>query len=84
MLPSRNDEQPTQNGDGHLQLQVQKNAAANVKESNSESCEKLNQESGEENEVVPIVIRPGHIRFEPLGKGFLLSLYAYMFFCQFI
>lgn len=67
-FPSRNDKQPTQNGDGHLQPQVQKNAAANVEESNGQSCEKLNQESGEENEVVPIVIRPGYIRFEPLGK----------------
>ena len=27
-----------------------------------------------DDEIVPIVIRPGHIRFEPLGKGGSLSL----------
>ena len=41
---------------------------------------KQNGEAGDEmtvdDEIVPIVIRPGHIRFEPLGKGESLSLSA--------
>ncbi|KAL8520009.1 hypothetical protein ACS0TY_010809 [Phlomoides rotata] len=73
------DEQQIQTGHGHeqpneaqgdsLEPPGQKKAAA--QESKNQSCEAsdiLNQESGEEHEVVPIVIRPGHIRFEPLGK----------------
>lgn len=27
-----------------------------------------------DDDIVPVVIRPGHIRFEPLGKGLMLSL----------
>lgn len=92
ILPSRNDVahgQPTQNGDGHEQPNQtqgdsheqpgQKNSA--VQESKNQICdalEKINQESGEENEVVPIVIRPGHIRFEPLGKGPAFCLCTYV------
>lgn len=41
-------------------------------DTNNNSCDNLNQngDSEDETEVVPIEIRPGHIRFEPLGKGF--------------
>ncbi|CAA0833723.1 sphere organelles protein-related [Striga hermonthica] len=42
-----------------------------VQEQSKQNCDaqKLsNPDSDEENEVVPIVIRPGHIRFEPLEK----------------
>ncbi|KAI3467611.1 hypothetical protein Pfo_024274 [Paulownia fortunei] len=72
-------EQPTQNGDG-LEQPNQKQGdvheqlgqkSGGVQEHPNQICdesEQLNQESDEENEVVPIVIRPGHIRFEPLGK----------------
>ncbi|KAL0421466.1 UNVERIFIED_CONTAM: Coilin [Sesamum latifolium] len=71
--------QPTQNGDGHKQPNekpgdVHKPPSqkdGGVEEHPSQHCdasELTNQESDEENEVVPIVIRPGHIRFEPLGK----------------
>ncbi|KAL0336065.1 UNVERIFIED_CONTAM: Coilin [Sesamum radiatum] len=71
--------QPTQNGDGHKQSNekpgdVHKPPSqkdGGVQEHPSQNCdasELTNQESDEENEVVPIVIRPGHIRFEPLGK----------------
>lgn len=31
--------------------------------------------------IVPIVIRPGHIRFEPLGKGSLLNICVLMHAC---
>ena len=33
------------------------------------------QDSDLEGDVVPIVIRPGHIRFEPLKKGLILHFY---------
>ena len=40
--------------------------------------QKQNAEAGDgitvDDEIVPIVIRPGHIRFEPLGKGEPLPL----------
>ncbi|THF99638.1 hypothetical protein TEA_025167 [Camellia sinensis var. sinensis] len=36
---------------------------------NSIEHQQQNQNSEADNEIVPIVIRPGHIRFEPLGKG---------------
>ncbi|GMP57828.1 hypothetical protein CsSME_00021741 [Camellia sinensis var. sinensis] len=36
---------------------------------NSMEHQQQNQNSEADNEIVPIVIRPGHIRFEPLGKG---------------
>ncbi|KAL7241108.1 hypothetical protein ACSBR2_006686 [Camellia fascicularis] len=35
---------------------------------NSMEHQQQNQNSEADNEIVPIVIRPGHIRFEPLGK----------------
>ncbi|XP_011086676.1 coilin isoform X3 [Sesamum indicum] len=71
--------QPTQNGDGHKQPNekpgdVHKppsqkdNGVQEHPSQNYDASELTNQESDEENEVVPIVIRPGHIRFEPLGK----------------
>ncbi|KAK4429761.1 Coilin [Sesamum alatum] len=71
--------QPTQNDDGHKQPNeksgdVHKPPSQNddgVQEHPNQNCdasELTNQESDEENEVVPVVIRPGHIRFEPLGK----------------
>ncbi|CAA3006092.1 Hypothetical predicted protein [Olea europaea subsp. europaea] len=49
-------EEPIQNGEVHEQ--------PNQKSNTSEWSTKL----GEEAEVVPIVVRPGHIRFEPLEK----------------
>lgn len=35
----------------------------------SEEHEKPNTDSDEDDNVVPVVTRPGHIRFAPLGKG---------------
>lgn len=32
-------------------------------------------------DIVPIVIRPGHIRFEPLGKGLLLNIFMLVHVC---
>lgn len=44
-------------------------------DTNNNSCDNPNQngDSEDETEVVPVEIRPGHIRFEPLGKGLSLS-----------
>lgn len=36
------------------------------------------QGSDAEDDVVPVVIRPGHIRFEPLGKGLILCMYVFL------
>ncbi|KAL3649816.1 hypothetical protein CASFOL_006219 [Castilleja foliolosa] len=49
------DEQPGQNSGG-------------VQEQSKQNCELSNQDNDDENEVVPIIIRPGYIRFEPLGE----------------
>ncbi|GFQ03280.1 coilin [Phtheirospermum japonicum] len=40
-----------------------------VQEQSKQTCEPSNQDSDDDNEVVATVIRPGHIRFEPLGKA---------------
>ncbi|KAL3819295.1 hypothetical protein ACJIZ3_005200 [Penstemon smallii] len=72
-------EQANQNDDIHKQpneknvdVQEQTNQKnGNAQEQfnqNGHASEQSNKESDEENEVVPIVIRPGHIRFEPLEK----------------
>ncbi|KAG8366017.1 hypothetical protein BUALT_Bualt17G0032400 [Buddleja alternifolia] len=72
-------EQPTENGDEHEQpnnkhgdeqpSQENGGVEEHPNENGSRPAQS-NQESddNEENEVVPIVIRPGHIRFEPLEK----------------
>ena len=47
-----------------------------VKDNNcvvSEVCEEIEEENDAEDDIVPVEIRPGHIRFEPLGKGAPLS-----------
>lgn len=44
---------------------------------NKRLCEENQQpdlNSDEDDDVVPVIIRPGHIRFEPLDKGLMLSL----------
>lgn len=59
------------------------NSAA-VQEPTNQNCDaskQSNQKRSEENEVLPIVVRPGHIRFEPLeeeGIAFCLqSIYGH-------
>ncbi|KAL6562696.1 hypothetical protein OROGR_003703 [Orobanche gracilis] len=72
-------EKPTQNGDGLEQENVvvthddqpgQNNGGLQEKsKQNCDATELLNRNSDGENEVVvPVVVRPGYIRFEPLGK----------------
>lgn len=39
---------------------------------NSFTSHQINKNSDVEDEVVPIIVRPGHIRFEPLGKDLAL------------
>ncbi|KAK6160289.1 hypothetical protein DH2020_003670 [Rehmannia glutinosa] len=72
-LPTQNDdglEQPNQKqGDVHEQPGQKSGGIQEHPNQNCDASGQLNEESDEENEVVPIVIRPGHIRFEPLGKG---------------
>lgn len=36
----------------------------------SDVPQQSNEESESEDDIVPVEIRPGHIRFQPLGKGF--------------
>lgn len=38
-------------------------------EEKSKLCGQSCQNSDTEDEVVPVEVRPGHIRFEPVGKG---------------
>lgn len=40
------------------------------------------EESDAEDDIVPVEIRPGHIRFKPLGKGLLLSLFQLLKFVK--
>ena len=40
-----------------------------MKTDNNEVDEQQNTDKDKEEDIVPVVIRPGHIRFEPLGKG---------------
>ncbi|KAL6547423.1 hypothetical protein OROMI_023144 [Orobanche minor] len=71
-------EKPTQNGDGleqecgvdtHDEQPGQNNGGLQEKsKQNCDATELLNRNSDGENEVVPVVVRPGYIRFEPLGK----------------
>ncbi|KAL8037805.1 hypothetical protein ABFX02_11G061700 [Erythranthe guttata] len=72
-------EHPTQNVDGVEQpnekqgdVQEQPGQKSDVvkelPKQNFDAPKQLNEESDEEGEIVPVVIRPGHIRFEPLGK----------------
>lgn len=44
----------------------------------SEEHEQPDEDSDEEGDVVPIVIRPGHIRFGRPSKGLSLSLALYL------
>ncbi|EYU30617.1 hypothetical protein MIMGU_mgv1a013899mg [Erythranthe guttata] len=73
-------EHPTQNVDGVEQpnekqgdVQEQPGQKSDVvkelPKQNFDAPKQLNEESDEEGEIVPVVIRPGHIRFEPMGKG---------------
>lgn len=80
-----------QNGDRHEQLvqigdtleqpnhslheQSGRNGVAVQELSNKNASEQSNHKSEEEKEFVPIEIRPGHIRFEPLEEGIALSLW---------
>lgn len=64
-------EQPGQNG-------------ASVQEPTNQNCDaskQSNHKRSKENEILPIVVRPGHIRFEPLeeeGIAFCLqSIYVH-------
>ncbi|KAL7093795.1 hypothetical protein ACP275_11G061700 [Erythranthe tilingii] len=72
-------EHPTQNVDGVEQpnekqgdVQEQPGQKSDVvkelPKQNFDAPKQSNEESDEEGEIVPVVIRPGHIRFEPLGK----------------
>jgi hypothetical protein len=36
------------------------------------------EESGAEEDMVPVEIKPGHIRFQPRGKGFLKNSLCYI------
>ena len=40
-----------------------------MKIDNNEVVEQPYTDNDKEDDIVPVVIRPGHIRFEPLGKG---------------
>ncbi|XP_075504738.1 coilin-like isoform X1 [Primulina tabacum] len=63
-------EQPTQNNDdAHEQPTHNDEDAHELPIQNGDTTNQSIQESDEEHEVVPIEIRPGHIRFEPFEKA---------------
>ncbi|XP_031130832.1 coilin-like isoform X5 [Ipomoea triloba] len=53
-------------------------------DTNNNSCDNPNQngDSEDETEVVPVEIRPGHIRFEPLGKERTVEQNQLNMFCS--
>ncbi|XP_075523911.1 coilin-like isoform X2 [Primulina tabacum] len=62
-------EQPTQNNDdAHEQPTHNDEDTHELPNQNGDTAKQSILESDEEHEVVPIVIRPGHIRFEPFEK----------------
>ena len=34
-----------------------------------------NDDADMDDDTVPVVVKPGHIRFEPVGKGLMISFY---------
>lgn len=56
---------------------------------NGSTIEQPNQKNNMEDELVPVVIKPGHIRFEPLEEGSINCLlvvldayfFSFLFFC---
>lgn len=54
-------------------------SSPSVKECTNQNCDasmQSNHKSAEDNEFVPIEIRPGHIRFEPLEEGIAFCLWS--------
>ncbi|XP_073132679.1 LOW QUALITY PROTEIN: coilin [Henckelia pumila] len=63
-------EQPTENNDDARERPTHNDEDSHeLPSQNGDTTKQSIEESDEEHEVVPIVIRPGHIRFEPFEKA---------------
>lgn len=57
---------------------LEKDEQLPIKDNNckvSDVNQQSSEESEEEDDVIPVEIRPGHIRFQPLRKGLVFPLY---------